>query len=651
MSYDPNDRWTAALESGALAPVYVFVLDGSTKFYSTRSRTPGAGPWCPDLLGGAGDMEDVAGDWTAVGTAGTMSQDAVEMRQGAGCMKLERTTSAGSFAAIRTFTGVLPSKWYTVVVHAKATAAISKGIRVKIQDNTSAVLMQSDRQTWLSTPQYWEFLDVDTDGYSALVFSFKTDAVADPGDNYRIYIEHWPGNTETIYVDDVFWYGPSDTEYAKPYLEIPSGGGGKVDPIEGRSSVQSVTIELLDVDDEITALVATDALDAEVSSLINRKGTIFAGFTSIDVSDYASRFVGYIGGDLKMTRDLGSYSFTLESALRLLDGSIMTNATDTALTTVVGNFVNLYYSILADDFSTGGDFPLESIANSPTGLGISTSALNLTQIQNERDIWHETTVVTATFEDDEDGKTWLEREIFRVFQCFPAISGDGLLGLRFHAPALPASSAPVVDADDVIGVPTFTRQLSDHINKFTFRGDFTSSGGDFGSVLYSGETAEDLADQAATGETIEFYGESELLTAAQDGAAIATELAGRHRIRYLSGPASVGLSVPITRQDLEQGDVVAVTDDRLPDLFSGTRGLAGRLMTILSVGLKWDKATLDLALLDTGYRRYGVIAPDATVDYTAASEVERGSFAWIGDASGNVSSSGGVGTVAGYRLI
>jgi hypothetical protein len=254
----------------------------------------------------------------------------------------------------------------------------------------------------------------------------------------------------------------------------------------------------------------------------------------------------------------------------------------------------------------------------------------------------------VVFTEPENAKAHLEREFFRVFQCFPAISGEGLIGVKFFTPPLPQSSAAtLLEAGDILEVIGWRRRFDQHLNKFTYLGNFNTLTNEFDSTLYDTETSEDSQNQTDTEETIEHLVESRWLNSTYDGVNIASQLASRARIRYLATPAEVELSAGFKKRNLDRGEVVAVTHRHLPNLLVGTRGLNARLMTATSIQWEYDEGTLRLRLLDTGYKRFGVIAPTGTTDYGAASDLEKGSFCFIGD---NVTNAVGAGDT-GYRVI
>ena len=440
-------------------------------------------------------------------------------------------------------------------------------------------------------------------------------------------------------------------------MGLPTGLTIRLDPISGIRPVSSVRVPLLDVNGEITKLIATEAHDAYLSSLINRRATIYGGYRHLDESDYAAVFAGRIT-HAEMAHGTTEYLLTITDPTRLLDGEIMSNATSDKPTTIAGNPVNVYWSIMTGTFSTThATFPLTEVStdsastSAPTGLGIDTSDINEDQLVEQRDAWYPNALVKVTFVAPETAKTHLQREFFRVFQCWPVISQDGKIGLRFYVPAIPSSSAEEITEDDIVGEPTWARLYRDHLNKYVYYGNYDASADSYDAVLYDTEPTSDTDDQAATGETIIYEVKSRWLRNdlanddGETGADLSEDLAARMRLRYLKTPAQIAINVGFQLSRLEEGDVVAVSHPTIPDLLTGTRGVSAHLMAIVSRSVDFARGTIKLVLLDTGFRRYGVVAPSGTKDYTLESRKNQNTFVFVSDTTGFMSNND-----PGYRM-
>lgn len=424
-------------------------------------------------------------------------------------------------------------------------------------------------------------------------------------------------------------------------MKLPTGGGSAFDIISGRFSLSEIEVELADVDGEITELIATEVVGAALDSLINRKATLYHGMRDMAEADYAPIFTGRIVG-LEQTPDGLAYRVKIADLTYLLDGQIMLDATDDTPATIAGNIVNLYWAILTGTFDTADpDFPLDLVSvadvdsSAPTGLGLATSLIDEAQLIAIRDVWHPNTRAEITFTDPVNAKQELERELFRTFQCWPAPSGSGQLGLRFVVPIASIPQAlSVTETNHILGV-TWRRRFDMHLNKYTYLGDYDPVNHEYPTTLYDTVDADDTANQTATGETVEYRVESRWLNSARGGVAAARDLAGRLRLLFRATPAELTLVLNARRLNIELGDVLAVTHRRVPDLATGTMGVTNKTLFVTSLHPDFATGTITVTAIDMNYLRYGGIAPDATPDYDSASADERLQYFFIGRDSDN----------------
>ena len=427
-------------------------------------------------------------------------------------------------------------------------------------------------------------------------------------------------------------------------LDIPEGGASTLDLVDGIRTAQDIELTLLDIGGQITTLVCTEAVGAPLSTLVNRKAELYAGDVDLNEDKYAVIRTGRITG-VRKTSGLNGYVFTLTDVSYLLDGQIMTGASDDTPAYVIANPVNLVWAILTGTFdTTHATFPIiEKSAgagsfSAPTGLGIPTSLIDEARLVYERDLWHPDTIVRAGFPQvEKSARRWLEAEIFRALQCFPTVSGAGKIGLKFHVPALGVGTTlEVRDTTNLVKVESWRRRFDLHLNRFRYRGDLhnylytgsTPPTNEYESSLYELDSPEDTSDRSSTGETITFEVNSGLLRSAYNGASVAAEIMGRMRGRFLKTPVEIKVLVNYTARRLEEGDVIALTVPDLPNITTGSAGVEGRLMTIAGIEPLFGDGQLRLTLLDTNTRRYGLISPGGKV-YATASAADRERYAFV----------------------
>lgn len=168
-------------------------------------------------------------------------------------------------------------------------------------------------------------------------------------------------------------------------MNTPTGGGGSIDILDGRRTVQGVKVELLDEDGVITSLIGTEADGAEVTTIINRLATIMAGYIGLDISDYVAIFTGKIRG-VRANRSATGYIFNLADLTKSLDQEIFSGADSDTPSYITGNAVNVYGSILRGVFLTTGDFPLIAISTA-TQTGSHDGSSNVPTLEDSGETW------------------------------------------------------------------------------------------------------------------------------------------------------------------------------------------------------------------------------------------------------------------------
>jgi len=473
---------------------------------------------------------------------------------------------------------------------------------------------------------------------------------ADADDQAPSYFVVIDGVANTIYATVPISAAPGTV---KLLLGTPRISPGGLDLLEGSWTVARVTLPFHDVAGEATALFGVGAAGAPVATWKNRVVTLKAGYRDLAYQFFVTVFTGRVTG-LELADGGATFELQISDASYLLDGDLCTGATETTPATIRGNVVNVFASFLRGVFSTSDpDFPLEAVStdtgssSAPTGLGIDDSALDIAGMKLERDTWRSDDRVELEIRDPEPARGYLQRDFFRAFQARLTILGNGLLGFRFNVAALTASAAPVVTLDTVEDLVAWSQSLVDHLNRFRVSGDHDPDADPAFASLYDTDSAEDTADQSATGETVEYRVESRWLRSTLSGAAIAAELAGRLRQLWLPMPARVTVAVNFRQRRIESGDVIALTHPDVPDQRTGVRGVTSRLMTVLRAEPDLLAGRIVLELLDVGLRRYGVISPSSvTGDYSTATPTERNTFAFICNSAEQMPDGSD-----GYRLI
>lgn len=444
-------------------------------------------------------------------------------------------------------------------------------------------------------------------------------------DNYFLVID---GLTTRYSVFPV--QNPANTY--KGFLSIPSSIAQKVYPLEGRSSLGSVSFELLDVGDEITDIVSTDAPGAPIPSLINRRARIFAGFRNIDEADYVLVFTGEFYEPPTYDRSQRTWSFTLADLKRpLINEKIMTNSSKATPTIISGNFVNIYFALLTGDFADA-TFPVTTSGATPTGLGVADTDINQAGLVAERDEWAFYINMRFEFRKQEKAKTFFEKELFQIFG-YPIVETDGRLSFRmYHAPH-PADTIKVLGEDKIVLMDGIKQRWDLHLNKIEIQGDFDPDTGLFDTVLASFEDTQDQTDtKQVRPRTFQLKG----LHSDLNGDTIARIWLERLLQRVRRPPLAIPIETDFTIRDLQAGEVAEFSHDEVPDTATGEIGVVSKRVEITSVAVNFGRGTNKVELLDTAIgNRYRVIAPNSLPDHGSQTDAERAKYGSIALAATN----------------
>jgi len=399
-----------------------------------------------------------------------------------------------------------------------------------------------------------------------------------------------------------------------PYLVGISGLSQQITPEEGRSSIGGVEVQLLDVNDEITALLATDTYHFH-----RKQTTIKVGYVGLfENSDYISIMVGWVTG-LKLSSDGLVYTFSITDPQKWFQRQIFRGSED-ATVTISGNPIDILLKcITSTGAGTNGDYDVYTEANS---IGLDDSFVDVAGIEAVRDDWFpgDSHYMRFSISERIKAKDFFETEIFKVLNIYPVIDGLGRFSIKPFKPPLAAlDEVQSFTADNTIGLPKLDFNLGSLVNEIQIEYDWNTTTEVYDSeVFYIDSTSVNNRGPGKKPITIKSKG----LHTSHSPASIsgrATSVLGvrKNRIfgRFASPPMSLKLKTFFNRWITEVGDIVPFTHSKVPDVDSGTRGLSAERMEVIKKNVDWRKGTVSFDLLNTGFNKgtYSVISPTMTV--------------------------------------
>lgn len=398
----------------------------------------------------------------------------------------------------------------------------------------------------------------------------------------------------------------------KQYLMAIDGISRKVFPEQGKSSIGALKVKVLDYDDEITALLATDTYFFH-----RRKTTIKAGYAGMAESDLLTVMVGWVT-DLDMSDDGLCYLFEVTDPQKWLQRNIFRGSEDTPVS-FQGNPINTLLAILTSTGAgTNGDYDWFAEVD---GLGISTDYINVSQIEEVRDNWFpgDSHYMYFTVAERVKAREWLAAEIFKPLNLYPFVDGQGRYGIRpFKPPLIGIDEVQSFSEDNIIGLPEWSANLDALINEIEWHYDWDSVDAEFDNVSYFVD-AVSVNNRGAGKKPLVIKSKGLHCTSHGSHADRATEVITRRKTsifnRYAAPPSKISFKTFFSRWISEAGDVVPFSHSRLPDIEAGTRGLSNEYMEIVNRTIDWKKGGVVIELLATGFAQsqYAVVSPTMTV--------------------------------------
>ena len=389
------------------------------------------------------------------------------------------------------------------------------------------------------------------------------------------------------------------------YLVDIRGGAQRVTPEEGRASIGGITFSLLDYDDQITALLATDTYYFH-----RKKVTIKTGYLGMVEADYLTIMIGWIT-DIKLGGNGLNYVFTVTDPIKWMQRKIFRGAEDSSVT-ISGNAINIVLQVLTSTGAgTNGDYDTLAAAN---GLGIDEDYINVTAIEAVRDDWFPGPAHRFTFTIDKrvQAKKWLEQEIFKVLNIYPVIDADGKFNLKPFKPPLPATeTVQSFTEDNIIGMPGWTMNLGATINEVECHYDWDDTDDEFDTHdFYVDSTSVNNRGPGKSPLVLESKG----LTGATGEDFFARRKANVFG-RYATPPPKLNLQTFFSRWLTEAGDIVPVTHSKVPDISNGSRGITAENMEVINRSIDWKRGKVKVEALATSFGRdpYCQISPSMTV--------------------------------------
>ncbi len=459
----------------------------------------------------------------------------------------------------------------------------------------------------------------------------------------------------------------------KPYLSNLAGSTGQITVDEGRSSIGSMTFKIVDKNTEITELNAFNVLQNRLvtiktgfieqseseyipvfkgeildfslgtdnitwqfmtlSLLKKQKSRIMTAATKLTAGiDGVTATVPVIGTTqfaiatggappqfyIQIDDEVISYtgvtavSFTgcVRGELGTLAAAHGINADVRNRIVLEGNGVDIALQIMTSTgLGTNGPF---DVLPASAGLAIDESLIDVARFISEKQKWLNSALFRFELSEAEDGKKFLESELYRFMNAYPIINNDGQISFKVYTPPLPTATTQEFTDANLVGAPVWKGNVLDRyfFNEVDLSFDF-----DFKTEEFTGRTFfEDSNSQVKYGQTKTLTLKSRGLRTGITPATVFERIGTRVFKRFANPSPILTAKTFFSERLVEPGDVIRLTSTKVPNLQTGKRGVVAELVEVVRIAPNWQDGSQGLLLLNTGFsaqRKYAAISPSS----------------------------------------
>lgn len=399
---------------------------------------------------------------------------------------------------------------------------------------------------------------------------------------------------------------PSDVApTTKCYLFGLSGGGRSVTPKTASSSISELTVELGDLDGDITGYIS----DA-TGRLQNASATLSIGFQGMAEADMVSFYSGVI---TNYTYHNGIYDFTVTDLMKSVNTDCCQSATDDVPVTLLGNPINLILQILTStEAGTNGAYDILG----SDGLGIPVANINVTDIETLRSRWFPIggDQFSLDITEPTNGLELLQTHFFQPLNLYLAIDGERKLSIQIVKVPLPPISIISITDDDMLSPPVVDANLSDLVNSIMVKYNYGDAvAGEFEYASYYVDV-DSTQDRGPCDETLQLESRA-IHTAYMDVPTFINKYVARTFIRYAVPPLKMSVKLHMTHAMISPGDVVFVTSKTIPNFSTGLFDFEDIPMEATSISMDYEKGVVNVDLIHSGfgYGPFCSLSPTMTV--------------------------------------
>jgi hypothetical protein len=381
---------------------------------------------------------------------------------------------------------------------------------------------------------------------------------------------------------------------------------GTVQPNQASRAARTLTVELVDIDAQVTQMINS-------YEMRNRVATLSVGFDDVDEADFVTLFKGQVSG---MTYKEGVWTLSIGDLKRTLKTTVFSAAATTPVTFTAWNPIDLLLYLWSN-----GNY-----------ADIDPALIDWDGIYAIRDSYFAALTMTFDIREPWELKQFTEEQLIGPLGCYLISTAAGLLTLKYvTTPVYADKTGTVLNASNIIGTPSLEYGLRDLLNEVFWEVDFAAATGEYSTrTMYVDSTSLTAFAQAkrltVSSQGLD-SGDSTFITARN------VRLFGRFAQPYPRYKVKTTLAM----QTIEEGDVIQFMHPTLADVSTGSRGIVdAHIVEVVSASVNLDQGYCEFELLDTPWSfTKTVVISDLSTDYDASSAADHVVYGWIGRAADN----------------
>lgn len=444
------------------------------------------------------------------------------------------------------------------------------------------------------------------------------DAIHDLDRITPLYLVHFDSGT-TDYCN----HEPESPTYAvKKYLKKIEGISQTITPEEGQSSIDSIKIEILDIDNEITSLLSTDSYYFH-----NKKVTIKAGYLGLAEADLLTIKTGWVT-NCHLSSNGTAYTFEITDPQRWMQRKLFRESSSTTVY-IQGNPINIVLGLLTSDGS-GSNGSYSDYYDDSVGLNIDYSTIDIEELENLRDEAYpaDSNYMYFTINEPETARDWLSENIFKPLNLYPIVKGNGKFSLKPFKPSLPIATIDRdFNEDNIINeIPKWSANFTSMINEVLVKYNYDVNEDEFLNEDWNLNT--DSINNRGPGKktlTLACKGWQTDLSPSSIPDRVTDNITKRVNKIFQRWsdppPAKISFSTLFYNWLFEAGDIAPFSHSQIPDLTNGTRGVSLSNMEVIDRSINWKDGKVSFTLLDTGFAQSKFAAISPSMDITAVTSI------------------------------